>query len=192
MNRTTTHLAGLTLAAAVALTGCTAPTTQEAGPSTAQSTISLPAPNASSEAPAPDTAAKATEEQNALALKTARVMSTWTPGKDENRTASELRARELMTKERAAKVIAPARPATGDEWRRAYQTKATSVPSVELATDEHGSQEGLTVAVTARWTWKTPDGESFPADGYRRYYFTFTDEAPYKIRDYTYEDSTAD
>lgn len=132
------------------------------------------------------------QEQQDLALKTAKIMSTWSPAKDMTRTSSELRARSLMTKERAKDVVAPQRPATGEEWREAAEKKATSVPSVKLNLDDHGSQEGTTVSVVARWSWQAPNGDTFAGDGYRRYYFTFTDEAPYKIRDYTYEESTSE
>ncbi|ALD65342.1 hypothetical protein AFL94_17045 [Arthrobacter sp. LS16] len=69
-------------------------------------------------------------------------------------TAAELRARPLMTPERAKEVIAPERPATGVEWLTAAEKNATSKPTVKLMTEHH---EQDTIAVTATWQWVTKD-----------------------------------
>ena len=108
-------------------------------------------------------------------------MTTWDPTKDFNRTAAEMRARKLMTRERAKEVIAPERPATGAEWLTAAEKKATSKPTVKLMTEHH---EQDTVAITATWQWVTKDGESWAGEGKQTFYFTFTETEPYKIRDY--------
>ncbi|MGO2070171.1 hypothetical protein [Glutamicibacter arilaitensis] len=116
-----------------------------------------------------------------LAKQVATIMTTWNPNKDFNRTAAEMRARKLMTPERAKEVIAPERPATGVEWLTAAEKKATSKPTVKLMTDHH---EQDTVAVTVTWQWVTKDGESWAGEGKQTFFFTFTDTEPYKIRDY--------
>ncbi len=116
-----------------------------------------------------------------LAKEAATIMTTWDPTKDFNRTAAELRARKLMTKERAKEVTAPERPATGVEWLNAAEKKATSKPTVKLMTEHH---EQDTIAVTATWQWVTKDGESWSGEGKQTFFFTFTDAEPYKIRDY--------
>ncbi|MFC4431041.1 hypothetical protein [Citricoccus alkalitolerans] len=112
-------------------------------------------------------------------------MTTWTPDEDLNRTAAELRARPLMTKDRAVVVIAPERPATGAEWLEAAERGATSVPNVELNYATESSETG--VSVTAKWAWDSPDGSDIPEEPGtqpRRYYFEFTEEN--KIHDYSY------
>lgn len=116
-----------------------------------------------------------------LAKQAATIMTTWDPNKDFNRTAAEMRARNLMTSERAKEVTAPERPATGVEWLTAAEKKATSKPTVKLMTEHH---EQDTVAVTATWQWVTKDGESWAGEGKQTFFFTFTDTEPYKIRDY--------
>jgi len=116
-----------------------------------------------------------------LAKQAATIMTTWDPTKDFNRTAAELRARTLMTDERAKEVFAPERPATGVEWLTAAEKKATSKPTVKLMTEHH---EQDTVAVVATWQWVTEEGESWAGEGKQTFFFTFTDTEPYKIRDY--------
>ncbi|WP_162989164.1 hypothetical protein [Glutamicibacter nicotianae] len=107
-----------------------------------------------------------------LAKQAATIMTTWNPNRDFNRTAAEMRARKLMTSERAKQVIAPERPATGVEWLTAAEKKATSKPTVKLMTEHH---EKDTVAVTATWQWVTKDGESWAGEGKQTFFFTFTD-----------------
>lgn len=177
----------LTLAATLAagLAGCTSAGT-EAEPASTPPMTATPTPPASS--PAPSTSdghehgdAVDDPAKIELAKQAATIMTTWNPNKDFNRTAAELRARKLMTKERAEQVIAPERPATGVEWLTAAEKKATSKPTVKLMTDHH---EQDTVAVTAIWQWVTKDGKSWAGEGKQTFFFTFTDTEPYKIRDY--------
>ena len=174
----------LALAAGLAtgIAGCT-PASNETEPSSSPSvapttaTPTTPAPSTSHEhGDAVDDPAKIE-----LAKQAATIMTTWDPNKDFNRTAAELRARKLMTKERAEEVIAPERPAAGVEWLNAAGKEATSKPTVKLETHHH---EQDTVAVTATWQWITKDGESWAGEGKQTFFFTFTEEEPYKIRDY--------
>jgi hypothetical protein len=118
----------------------------------------------------------------ALAIEAAQIMTTWNPAKDFNRTDAEMRARKLMTPERAKEVIAPERPATGEEWLNAAAKKATSQPNVKIESAHH---EQDSIAVNATWQWVTADGESWAGEGKTTFFFTFTDKAPYQIRDYT-------
>ncbi|WP_461634626.1 hypothetical protein [Glutamicibacter soli] len=173
----------LTLAAGLVtgVAGCT-PASTETEPSSAPTV----APTmASPTAPAPSSTGQgmATEDpaKVELAKQTATIMTTWNPTKDFNRTAAELRARPLMTPERAKEVIAPERPATGVEWLTAAEKKATSKPTVKLMTEHH---EQDTIAVTATWQWVTKGGDSWAGEGKQTFFFTFTDTEPYKIRDY--------
>lgn len=132
-----------------------------------------------------DPTSEAISDRQQIALEAARIMTTWTPAKDLNRTAAELRARELMTAERAKAVIAPERPATGAEWLEAAERGATSVPTVELNQATELTDTG--VSVTGTWTWASPDGSDIPAEPGtqpRIYYFEFTEEN--KIHDYSY------
>ncbi|MPV50054.1 hypothetical protein GCG21_08555 [Pseudactinotalea sp. HY160] len=128
-----------------------------------------------------------------LAREVAKVMSTWTPGEDLNWTASELRAREFMTAAKADEVLAPERPASGDQWRLADEKGATSIPFVSQNTDfdlpaqTHEDKQALVISMNVYWSWQTPDLEAW-AGRSRTYYFSFTDEEPYKIAGYTYED----
>jgi hypothetical protein len=118
------------------------------------------------------------------ALHAATVMSTWTPATDFNRTASELRARDLMTPARAKKVLAPVRPATGEQWLTAAAANATSIPTATL---NRATEKNLT-SVTVTWIWKTKDGKvlDLPAEQ-RTYFFQLTETTPHKITDYDYE-----
>jgi hypothetical protein len=134
---------------------------------------------------APPSAEPAPTQREQVALDAARTMTTWDPARDHNRTAAEHRARHLMTDERANRVVAPERPATGAEWIEAADRGATSVPTVELnhateLTDTGGS-------VIATWTWDSPDGSDIPTEPGtqpRIYFFEFT--GGNKIHDYTY------
>ncbi|WP_423299530.1 hypothetical protein [Glutamicibacter nicotianae] len=163
----------LAVGIAMGLAGCTPASTEtEASgiPSVAPTMANptAPAPSASHEhGDAVDDPA-----QIELAKQAATIMTTWDPNKDFNRTAAEMRARKLMTSERAKQVIAPERPATGVEWLTAAEKKATSKPTVKLMTEHH---EQDTVAVTATWQWVTKDGESWAGEGKQTFFFTFTD-----------------
>ena len=172
----------LTVGLATGIAGCTPASTENepsSSPSVAPTTATPTAlaPSISHEhGDAVDDPAKIE-----LAKQAATIMTTWDPTKDFNRTAAEMRARKLMTRERAKEVIAPERPATGAEWLTAAEKKATSKPTVKLMTEHH---EQDTVAITATWQWFTKDGESWAGEGKQTFYFTFTETEPYKIRDY--------
>jgi len=118
------------------------------------------------------------------ALEAAKVMTTWQPAEDFNRTAAEQRARYLMTDELAANIIAPERPATGTEWNTAADAEATSRPSVEI--NNYTESRDGTVSVFATWEWVTTNGEVITnEDDERIYHFAFNDHG--KLVDYTYE-----
>lgn len=175
----------LTLAGVLAsgLAGCTSAGT-EAEPASTPPMTATPTPPASSAAPSTsDEHGDAVDDPGKieLAKQAATIMTTWDPNKDFNRTAAEMRARKLMTSERATQVIAPERPATGVEWLTAAEKNATSKPTVKLMTDHH---EQDTVAVTATWQWVAKNGASWAGEGKQTFFFTFTDTEPYKVRDY--------
>ncbi|WP_143109523.1 hypothetical protein [Micrococcus terreus] len=109
-------------------------------------------------------------------------MTTWNPSEDMTRTDAELRARHLMSQERAAAITAPQRPASGADWLAAAQAGATSSPTVEI----NHATEGPGVSVIATWEWTTPDGQALPAteESRRIYFFHFNEEG--QIDDYTY------
>ncbi len=167
---------------ALILSGCV-PANDEPGPGPA-STPAPPAATSSSPSPEGHEAGHASEDpaKVALALEAAKIMTTWNPAKDFNRTDAEMRARKLMTAERAKEVIAPERPATGEEWLNAAAKKATSQPNVKIESAHH---EQNSIAVNATWQWVTADGETYAGEGKTTFFFTFTDKAPYQIRDYT-------
>lgn len=173
----------------VAITGCTPATQGPEGSIVPVISPTATTPTASSPSSSPSESAAGHSHDHGdedpakveLAKQAATIMTTWDPAKDFNRTAAEMRARKLMTKERAKEVIAPERPATGVEWLNAAEKKATSKPTVKLMTEHH---EQDTVAVTATWQWVTKDGESWSGEGKQTFFFTFTDTEPYKIRDY--------
>lgn len=133
------------------------------------------------------------EAKVALARQAAEVMSTWTPGQDLNWTDSELRARDLMTEEKAAQVVAPERPASGPEWHEAAEEGATSVPRVvqnldfDLPAQTEEDKEALVISMDVSWTWETSEARAWPGSS-RTYYFSFTDTEPYKIAGYTYDE----
>ncbi|MEW1982440.1 hypothetical protein AB0333_16155 [Citricoccus sp. NPDC079358] len=147
------------------------------------STMLTTPPAATATSDDPD--AESISDREQIALDAARIMTTWTPAKDLNRTAAELRARPLMTAERAQAVTAPERPATGTEWLEAAERGATSEPTVDLNHATELTDTG--VSVTATWTWDSPDGSEIteePRTQPRIYYFEFTQEN--KIHDYSY------
>jgi len=147
-----------------------------------------PAPSITPSTPpvsAPEPTTTEPSEREQIALEAARIMTTWTPATDLNRTTAEQRARHLMTAERAQAVIAPERPATGPEWLEAAERDATSQPTVELNHATELTDTG--VSVTATWCWDSPDGSDIPEEPGtqpRIYYFEFTEEN--KIHDYSY------
>ena len=180
----------LTLAAGLVtgVAGCTPASTEtetSSAPAVAPTMASptAPAPSSSGDNASSHSQSQATEDpaKVELAKQAATIMTTWNSTKDFNRTAAELRARPLMTPDRAKEVIAPKRPATGVEWLSAAEKNATSKPTVKLMTEHH---EQDTIAVTATWQWVTKDGESWAGEGKQTFFFTFTDTEPYKIRDY--------
>jgi len=119
-----------------------------------------------------------------VALEAARIMTTWHPADDFNRTDAEFRADHLMTDERSNKIESPERPASGPEWNEAAKHGATSEPRVTLNyhTDSH---EGV-ISVRATWEWVTEDNQVIGHDAEQRiYYFAFNDKG--EIHDYTYE-----
>jgi|SRR5690625_1469280 len=145
----------------------------------------LPTNNAGQPDPAAQTVPGPAETDNEhTALEAARIMTTWTPAEDFNRTAAEQRATHLMTEERAEHVVAPERPTTGQAWNQAAKHNATSIPQVGL--NPHTEAEKGIISVRATWQWETESGETLPSgDEQRIYYFSFTEEG--KIHDYTYE-----
>ncbi|MFC7403428.1 hypothetical protein [Citricoccus sp. GCM10030269] len=153
-------------------------------PALAPAPAAVSSPTASTSSSATATEA-ATTERERIALKAARIMTTWKPAEDFNRTDAEQRARHLMTKDRATQVIAPERPATGTEWLEAAERNATSVPTVELNTATELTDTG--VSVIATWTWDSPSGTKIPEENGtqpRIYFFEFTEDN--QIHDYTY------
>lgn len=108
------------------------------------------------------------------ALDTARIMTTWTPTEDFNRTAAETRAIHHMTEDRAEHVVPPERPATGQAWNHAAEHNATSIPQVVLNPNTE-TEEGI-ISARATWDWEPEQ---------RIYYFSLNDDG--KIHDYTYE-----
>lgn len=170
------------LLAAILLALCTAcgqPATPEPAPAAPGATTT--SPSAAAEEPG-STEDPGVAEKKKLAFEAARIMTTWTPAKDFNRTAAEQRASHLMTGQRAQEIMVPERPASGVQWLQAAQKQATSQPRISLEEEHHATD---TMAVVSTWQWITPDGESFAGESYL-FHFTFTDEKPYKIRDYTY------
>ena len=182
MKRTPLLITSAFVGLALTLSGCV-PANDEPG----QGPASTPAPPvAISSSPSPEVneGGHASEDpaKVELALEAAKIMTTWNPAKDFNRTDAEMRARKLMTAERAKEVIAPERPATGEEWLNAAAKKATSQPDVKIESAHH---EQNSIAVNATWQWVTPEGETYAGEDKTTFFFTFTDKAPYKIRDYT-------
>lgn len=145
----------------------------------------LPTNDADESDPAAQTAPGSDETRNEqTALEAARIMTTWTPAEDFNRTAAETRATHLMTEERAEHVVAPERPAAGQAWNQAAERNATSVPQVVL--NPHTDAEEGIISVRATWDWETEQGKTLESESEQRiYYFSFTDDG--KIHDYTYE-----
>lgn len=152
---------------------------------TATELPSAPAPTPDEEPAEPDMDADDRDALESVALEAAEIMTTWDPGEDFNQTEAELRAADLMTEERAAEIVAPQRPATGEEWLEAAEAGATSTPSVEV----NEATESDVVSVIATWTWIDSDGHvvSNPRDR-RVFYFDFAEvDGEVLISDYQWE-----
>lgn len=145
----------------------------------------LPTNSAEEPDPAVQTAPGSDETRNEkTALEAARIMTTWMPAEDFNRTAAEQRATHLMTEERAEHVVAPERPTTGQAWNQAAEHNATSVPQVVL--NPHTDAEKGIISVRATWQWETEQGKTLENEPEQRiYYFSVNDDG--QIHDYTYE-----
>ncbi|MDO4240821.1 hypothetical protein, partial [Micrococcus sp.] len=139
-----------------------------------------PAPSASAASSpfgfAPETPA---EE---VAVEAARVMTTWDPAKDLDPTASDARAKHLMTPERAAQVFVSDRGTADPEWVRASSGHWVSDPTALIVPGGEGN--ALTVNVT--WDWVAPDGTRRAGQGARTYYFVMTDGDIPKVAGYTW------
>lgn len=164
---------------------------QATEPSPHQPTESAPtpdlrqAPGPDEEAAGPDMSAEDREALEAVALEAATMMTTWGPNEDFNQTSAELRATELMTDERADKITAPERPATGSEWLEAAEAGATSEPRVEV---NEGTESDV-VSVIATWVWLDADGHVVSNPDERRvFYFDFEQvDSELLINDYQWE-----
>lgn len=144
-----------------------------------------PAPSPDEEPAELDMDAETRDALESVALEAAAIMTTWDPGEDFNQTEAELRAADLMTEERAAEIVAPQRPATGEEWLEAAEAGATSTPSVEV----NEATESDVVSVIATWTWIDSDAHvvSNPRDR-RVFYFDFAEvDGELLISDYQWE-----
>lgn len=178
--------AGLAVVVALGVAGCAPQQQPDPLPTVASDSPATAQPEAPrTENPVPP---GGTQQQQRIALDAAKIMTTWTPATDTTRTDAELRARHLMTPERAAAVIAPQKPTGGAEWAQAQKANATSVPTVEV----NDAVDGNVVEVHATWTWRTPDGAELPNQPrtVRYYRFAFSPTDPGKIEDYTYQDRT--
>lgn len=132
----------------------------------------------------PEETAPALTPNERTALEAARIMTTWNPANDYNRTAAEQRAGHLMTDERADNIEAPERAASGKSWNDAARQGATSEPSVEI--NHFTETEAGVISVFATWEWVTEDDQVSGHDTEQRiYYFAFNDKG--EIHDYTYE-----
>ena len=161
-------------------TACGQPAPPDPAPAAPGATTTSPSAAAEEPGAAED---PSLAEKKTLAFEAARIMTTWTPAKDFNRTAAEQRASHLMTEQRAQEIVVPERPAGGAQWLKAAEKKATSQPRISLEEEHHATD---TMAVVSTWQWVSPDGDSFAGEESYLFHFTFTDEKPYKIRDYTY------
>lgn len=183
-------IAGTAFAAPKLLpTGSSDDTAAEADETAGESSTPDPdgAESTTSASPSASSSADEQSTKEEIALEAARIMTTWRPAEDFNQTASEKRAADLMTEERAEKIIAPERPATGAEWREAAEREAVSEPHVELMPHTEARQDAVSVSATWRWV---AEGERPLSDDTRRvFHFTFTkDDGEVLIHDYTWED----
>lgn len=157
-------------------------------------TVSTPSPRPSGSSMAPGSSAasstapatmKPTTKRQKVALEAARIMTTWDTTKDVNDAAAELRAKHLMTKDRAEKIIVGDGDSDNPTWHKVARDKATSEPELELVP----SGDKDVVRVVARWSWHA-DGEKPLDDPLRRSFaFSFTKDAKNpKIEDYIWRD----
>ena len=126
------------------------------------------------------------EAMEALGMEVAEIMTTWDPNEDFNRTAAEMRARDLMTEELAESITAPERPATGAEWLDAAAAGATSQPTVK---PNRGTSNEV-VSIEATWVWVTEDGDVISNPTERRlYFFNFDtgDDGELLVSDFNYD-----
>lgn len=126
------------------------------------------------------------EAMEELGMEVAEIMTTWDPNEDFNRTAAEMRARDLMTEELAESITAPERPATGTEWLDAAEAGATSQPSA--SPNRATSNEVVSIEVTWVWVNEAGDVISNPTDR-RLYFFNFetTDDGELLVSDFNYD-----
>ena len=164
------------------------PSTADASPGTLETSSSPSASTASdtsstsSSASSPFGFAPQTPAEEA-AVEAARVMTTWDPAEDIDPTASEARAKHLMTSERAAQVSVSDRGTADPEWMRAYRRHLVSEPTALIVP----GGEGNTITVNVTWDWVTPDGSRDKGKGARTFYFTLTDDGDTpKVADYTW------
>ena len=163
-----------------------APSTMDASPTpsssaspSASTRSATPTPSSSASSPfgfAPETPGEK------AAVEAARVMSTWDPAEDIDPTASEARAKRLMTSERAAQVSVSDRGTADPEWMGAYQQNAVSEPTALIVP----GGEGNTITVNVTWDWVNPDGTRDEGQGARTYYFTMTEGDTPKVAEYTW------
>jgi len=136
------------------------------------------------------------DAQIEFAREVTEVMLTWNPGQDLNRTSGVLQAREFMIPQRAERVGAPKRPASGQLWRWADNTGAVAYPIVYVPSQSFDSPgqdlpgAATPVKLVADVYWY-PDGDKASPD--RRFdstyelYFTITNDEPYRVVDFTME-----
>ena len=161
------------------------PTTAAASPSSA--TAPAPTPSSPETAAASSSSASADEpdtKEERIALEAARIMTTWDTTKDANDSDAEARAKHLMTKKCADKVLTGDWSSINKVWWQAAKHEGRSVPEVELTPH---SDKGR-VRVMATWHWTNDDGETLEDPTRRAFTFTFTDDRKPRIADYTWRD----
>ena len=163
-------------------TATTPSTKQTSSAPSASSPTATPTPSPTESSPfgfTPETPAEK------AAVEAARVMTTWDPAKDVDPTASEARAKRLMTSERAAEVVVSGRGTADPEWMRAYRRNLVSEPTALIVPG--GEQDTITVNVI--WDWVSEDGTRAAGKGARTFSFTMTDADAPKVADYTWSGS---
>ncbi|MBB4734729.1 hypothetical protein HDA30_000237 [Micrococcus cohnii] len=194
--RTTRHrilLGIITAAVALVLAGgawamfgapITADPEPQPSPTTAAASSGAPAPASSSPTTAAASTPEADTKEERIALEAARIMTTWDTTKDANDSDAEARAKHLMTKKCADKVLTGDWDTTNKVWWQAAKHEGRSVPEVELT--PHGDKGR--VRVMATWHWTNDDGETLDDPTRRAFVFTFTDDRKPRISDYTWRD----
>lgn len=201
------RLAGTGAAVALLAAGCSLLGTQDHDSETSptpEGTVQVGDGNNASEQPKPQESTddqaqgedSRKEDQIDFARQVTEVMLTWDPEKDLNRTSGVLQAREFMIPERAEKVGAPERPASGELWRWGDETGAVAIPTVYVPSQSFDSPgqdlpgAATQVRLTASVTWY-PDGNVSSRDGRfdseYELYFTITNDKPYQVVDFTME-----